>query len=50
MTTDGNIERVRNTDGISADRSDFQPSHESSLSKSKATHYINFCATELRLM
>ena len=36
-TTYGNIETVRNSDGISADGSDFQPSPESSLSKSKTT-------------
>ena len=40
LTTDKNIEKVRNTDEISADWSDFRPSPESSLSKSKTTHYI----------
>ena len=50
LTTDGNIETVRNTDGISADWSDFRPSPESSLSKCKTTHYINLCVTALRLM
>ena len=39
-----------NTDGITVYWSDFRPSPESSLGKSKTTHYINLCVTALRLM
>ena len=42
LTSDRNIE----TDRISAGGSDFLPSPESSLSKSKTTHYIHFCVTD----
>ena len=50
LTTIRNIVTVRNTDGISVDGNYFRLSLESSLSKSKTTHYIFFCVTALRLM